>query len=167
MVSLGVEEVKVDSGANKVTVTGKKLDPAVLKEKVEAKTHKQVVVVSPQPSNKGGDKAKDGGGGGGGDGGEKQKKKEDKKGGDSKEESKGEDDKKKAKEKEVLYSVNLCLFATASLSLPQYAPSYSSHCFPNLLHSLCLLLHSAHPSISCAQYFTPKISLTEFFKSPN
>ncbi|XP_019181721.1 PREDICTED: heavy metal-associated isoprenylated plant protein 3-like [Ipomoea nil] len=93
----GVEDVKVELGANKVTVKGK-VDPAVVKEKVEAKTHKQVVVVSPQPANKGGEKAKEGGG-------EKQqqkKKKEDKKGGDSKEEEskKGEDDKKKAKEKE-------------------------------------------------------------------
>ncbi|CAH9136048.1 unnamed protein product [Cuscuta epithymum] len=88
----GVEDVKVDSATGKVTVTGK-VDPTALREKVEAKTHKPVVLVSPQPPSKGGDKVKDGG-----DGGEKAKKK-DNKDGDSKE-NKGEDSNKKAKEKE-------------------------------------------------------------------
>nr|GMD19016.1 heavy metal-associated isoprenylated plant protein 3-like [Ipomoea batatas] len=41
----GVEDVKVELSANKVTVTGK-VDPAVVKEKVEAKTHKQVPAVT-------------------------------------------------------------------------------------------------------------------------
>ncbi|CAH9094547.1 unnamed protein product [Cuscuta europaea] len=89
----GVEDVKVDSATSKVTVTGK-VDPTALREKVEAKTHKPVVLVSPQPPSKGGDKVKDGG-----DGGEKAKKKDNNKDGDSKE-NKGEDDNKKAKEKE-------------------------------------------------------------------
>ncbi|KAI6698070.1 hypothetical protein NL676_018189 [Syzygium grande] len=52
----GVEDVKVDSVGNKLTVTGK-VDPAKIKEKLEEKTKKKVEIVSPQPK-------KDGGGGG-------------------------------------------------------------------------------------------------------
>lgn len=53
----GVEDVKVDRAGNKLTVTGK-VDPAMIKEKLEEKTKKKVEIVSPQPK-------KDGGGGGG------------------------------------------------------------------------------------------------------
>lgn len=52
---VGVEDVKVDSVGNKLTVTGK-VDPAKIKEKLEEKTKKKVEIVSPQPK-------KDGGGG--------------------------------------------------------------------------------------------------------
>lgn len=75
----GVETVNIDRDSSKVTVTGK-VDPVKLREKVEAKTHKKIVLVSPQPSN---GKAK------GGDGGEKQKK------------NGNDEDKKKDTEKEV------------------------------------------------------------------
>ncbi|XP_030522110.1 heavy metal-associated isoprenylated plant protein 6-like isoform X2 [Rhodamnia argentea] len=51
----GVEDVKVDTAANKLTVTGK-VDPTKIKEKLEEKTKKKVEIVSPQPK-------KDGGGG--------------------------------------------------------------------------------------------------------
>ncbi|VFQ67234.1 unnamed protein product [Cuscuta campestris] len=93
----GVEDVKVDGATSKLTVTGK-VDPAALREKVEAKTHRKVTVVSPEPSNKGGggDKVKDGG--------EKDKKKNNNKMKDGKtvEDSKGDDnDKKKEKDKPV------------------------------------------------------------------
>ncbi|KAH6806011.1 hypothetical protein C2S51_030842 [Perilla frutescens var. frutescens] len=52
----GVEKVKADCDANKLTVTGN-VDPAALRERVEYKTKKKVELVSPQPK-------KDGGGGG-------------------------------------------------------------------------------------------------------
>ncbi|CAI9766332.1 unnamed protein product [Fraxinus pennsylvanica] len=55
----GVENVKADWESGKLTVTGK-VDPLWLRERVEYKTKKKVVLVSPQPK-------KDGGGGGGGD----------------------------------------------------------------------------------------------------
>ncbi|KAH6819792.1 Heavy metal transport/detoxification superfamily protein [Perilla frutescens var. hirtella] len=51
----GVEKVKADCDANKLTVTGN-VDPAALRERVEYKTKKKVELVSPQPK-------KDGGGG--------------------------------------------------------------------------------------------------------
>ncbi|KAL6138541.1 hypothetical protein ACLB2K_063822 [Fragaria x ananassa] len=54
----GVEQVKTDAGANKLTVTGK-MDPAALKAKLEEKIKKKVDLVSPQPAKK------EGGGGGG------------------------------------------------------------------------------------------------------
>ncbi|CAN6581001.1 unnamed protein product [Malus baccata var. baccata] len=53
----GVEQVKTDSAANILTVTGK-VNPAGLKEKLEQKIKKKIDLVSPQPK-------KDGGGGGG------------------------------------------------------------------------------------------------------
>lgn len=97
----GVEDVKVDGATSKLTVTGK-VDPAALREKVEAKTHRKVTVVSPEPSNKGGgggDKVKDGG--------EKDKNKNNKtKDGKKVEDSKGDDnDKKKEKDKPVATAV--------------------------------------------------------------
>ncbi|GFQ03297.1 heavy metal-associated isoprenylated plant protein 26 [Phtheirospermum japonicum] len=52
----GVEKVKADCAANKLSVTGN-VDPAWLRERVEYKTKKKVELISPQPK-------KDGGGGG-------------------------------------------------------------------------------------------------------
>ena len=52
----GVEDVKVDSASNKVTVTGK-ADPVKLREKLEEKTKKEVALISPIPKKE----AKDGG----------------------------------------------------------------------------------------------------------
>ncbi|CAA2980851.1 ribosome biogenesis regulatory homolog [Olea europaea subsp. europaea] len=51
----GVENVKADSGNNKLTVTGK-MDPFWLRERVECKTKKKVELISPQPKkeNRGG-----------------------------------------------------------------------------------------------------------------
>ncbi|XP_068340811.1 heavy metal-associated isoprenylated plant protein 6-like [Pyrus communis] len=91
----GVEQVKTDSAANKLTVTGK-VDPAGLKEKLEQKIKKKVELVSPQPK-------KDGGGGGGGDkkpaaDGKAEKKGEEKKPTDDK---KPADDKKAAEDKKA------------------------------------------------------------------
>lgn len=56
----GVEQVKTDAGANKLTVTGK-VDAAALKAKLEERIRKKVDLVSPQPAKK------EGGGEGGGD----------------------------------------------------------------------------------------------------
>lgn len=58
MIVIGVEQVKTDAGANKLTVTGK-MDPAALKARLEEKIKKKVDLVSPQPAKK------EGGGGGG------------------------------------------------------------------------------------------------------
>ncbi|KAF5737530.1 putative Heavy metal transport/detoxification superfamily protein [Tripterygium wilfordii] len=44
----GVEDVKADTGANKLTVTGK-VDPTKIKERLEEKTKKKVDIISPQP----------------------------------------------------------------------------------------------------------------------
>lgn len=44
----GVEDVKADISANKLTVTGK-VDPAKLRDKLAEKTKKKVELVSPQP----------------------------------------------------------------------------------------------------------------------
>ncbi|GMY14799.1 heavy metal-associated isoprenylated plant protein 5-like [Fagus crenata] len=49
----GVEGVKTDYTANKVTVTGK-VDPTEIKEKLEQKIKKKVELVSPQPKKDGG-----------------------------------------------------------------------------------------------------------------
>lgn len=68
----GVEDVKADISANKLTVTGK-VDPAKLRDKLEEKTKKKVELVSPQPKK---DAA---GGGGGGDKPPPEKKSEEKK----------------------------------------------------------------------------------------
>ncbi|KAI3472288.1 hypothetical protein Pfo_029803 [Paulownia fortunei] len=74
----GVEKVKADCAANKLTVTGN-VDPAWLRERAEYKTKKKVELISPQPK-------KDGGGAGG-------DKKADEKS-DKKAEEKKADDKK-------------------------------------------------------------------------
>ncbi|RWR91587.1 heavy metal-associated isoprenylated plant protein 3 isoform X1 [Cinnamomum micranthum f. kanehirae] len=65
----GVQEVKGDSSNNKLTVVGK-VDPEKIRERIEYKTKKNVVLVSPLPN-----KDKEGGGGGG----EKKKEKPDEK----------------------------------------------------------------------------------------
>ncbi|XP_022978408.1 heavy metal-associated isoprenylated plant protein 6 [Cucurbita maxima] len=49
----GVSDVKADSSSNKLTVTGK-VDPAVIKAKLEQKTKKKTEIVSPQPKKDGG-----------------------------------------------------------------------------------------------------------------
>ncbi|XP_047976351.1 heavy metal-associated isoprenylated plant protein 6-like [Salvia hispanica] len=51
----GVEKVKTDYEANKLTVTGN-VDPAALRDRVAYKTKKKVELVSPQPKKEGGDK---------------------------------------------------------------------------------------------------------------
>ncbi|KAI4341946.1 hypothetical protein MLD38_026614 [Melastoma candidum] len=55
--SSGVDDVEIDLGANKLTVTGK-VDPAKLREKLESKTHKKIELLSPLPAAA---PAKDGG----------------------------------------------------------------------------------------------------------
>ncbi|KAJ7972360.1 Heavy metal-associated isoprenylated plant protein [Quillaja saponaria] len=56
----GVEDVKTDVSANKLTVIGK-VDPTKLQDKLAEKTKKKVDVVSPQPKkDAGGDKKSDG-----------------------------------------------------------------------------------------------------------
>ncbi|XP_075512994.1 heavy metal-associated isoprenylated plant protein 3-like [Primulina tabacum] len=78
----GVEKVKADSAANKLTVVGK-VDPAGLRERVEYKTKKKVEILSPQPKKEGGD----GGVAAGGDkktDGKPERKAEEKKGDDKK-----------------------------------------------------------------------------------
>ena len=54
---VGVEEVKIGCGANKLTVKGTNLDPTAIREKLEKEIKKKFELVSPQPK-------KDGGGGG-------------------------------------------------------------------------------------------------------
>ncbi|KAK8621816.1 hypothetical protein V6N13_081248 [Hibiscus sabdariffa] len=44
----GVEDVKTDSGANKLTVIGK-IDPSKIRERLAEKTNKKVDLISPQP----------------------------------------------------------------------------------------------------------------------
>lgn len=44
-----VDDVKADIASNKLTVVGKKLDPAKVKEKVEEKTKNKVEIVSVHP----------------------------------------------------------------------------------------------------------------------
>ncbi|WMV56013.1 hypothetical protein MTR67_049398 [Solanum verrucosum] len=91
----GVEKVTCDADSKKLTVIGK-VDPVMLKEKVEQKTHKNVELVSPVPKKDG--KGKGGGGGdsAGGAGEEKKKQNKEK---DAKENKGGGED-KKTKEKE-------------------------------------------------------------------
>lgn len=74
--------MKADCGSGKLTVKGN-VDPTWLREKVESKTKKKVVLVSPQPKKDGG------GGGGGGD-----KKSDEKKPAEKKAEEKKPEDKK-------------------------------------------------------------------------
>ncbi|KAG7964388.1 hypothetical protein I3843_09G167800 [Carya illinoinensis] len=87
----GVEDVKTDCAANKLTVTGK-ADPAAIKERLEEKTKKKVELVSPQPKKDGGGEKKPE---------EKSEKKEEKK-----EEKKKEDD-KKPKESSLVLKIRL------------------------------------------------------------
>ncbi|XP_019228017.1 PREDICTED: heavy metal-associated isoprenylated plant protein 3-like [Nicotiana attenuata] len=89
----GVEKVQCDADSNKLTVIGK-VDPVMLREKVEQKTHKHVELVSPVPKKDG--KGKDGGGGGAAE----EKKKQNKENKDPKENKGGGEDNKKSKEKE-------------------------------------------------------------------
>ena len=58
VIVVGVEVVKTDCGAIKVTVKGTNVDPTAIREKLEEKFKKNVELVSPQP------KKEDGGGGG-------------------------------------------------------------------------------------------------------
>lgn len=44
-----VDDVKADIASNKLTVVGKKVDPAKVKEKVEEKTKNKVEIVSVHP----------------------------------------------------------------------------------------------------------------------
>lgn len=44
----GVDDVKVDTPNNKLTVTGK-VDPGKIKERLEERTRKKVEIISPQP----------------------------------------------------------------------------------------------------------------------
>ena len=85
----GVVDVKTDCGANKVTVTGK-VEPAKLKERLEAKTKKKVDLVSPQPK-------KDAGGG--------EKKSEEKS--EKKPDDKKSEEKKPPKESTVVLKIRL------------------------------------------------------------
>ena len=55
----GVANAKADSDTNKVTVIGK-VDPAMLREKLEQKTKKKVELLSPAPKK---EKKNDDGGG--------------------------------------------------------------------------------------------------------
>lgn len=55
-----MEDVKADSGANKLTVTGK-VDPAKVRDRLAEKTKKKVDLISPQPKK---DAAPAAGGGG-------------------------------------------------------------------------------------------------------
>ncbi|XP_038883783.1 heavy metal-associated isoprenylated plant protein 6-like [Benincasa hispida] len=55
----GVSDVKADPSSNKLTVTGK-VDPAIIKTKLEQKTKKKIEIISPQPKKDGsGDKKPD------------------------------------------------------------------------------------------------------------
>ena len=56
VIIVGVEEVKIGCGANKLTVKGTNLDPTAIREKLEKEIKKKFELVSPQPK-------KDGGGG--------------------------------------------------------------------------------------------------------
>ncbi|KAM3302851.1 hypothetical protein P3S67_013881 [Capsicum chacoense] len=94
----GVEKVMRDEDSKKLTVIGK-VDPVMLREKVEWETHKKVELVSPIPKTDG--KGKGGGGNGGdnGTGEEEKKKQKQNKEKDSRENKGGEDKKTKEKEK--------------------------------------------------------------------
>ncbi|XP_074276319.1 heavy metal-associated isoprenylated plant protein 6-like [Silene latifolia] len=83
----GVESVKTDVSNNKLMVTGK-VDPVMVKEKVEEKMKKKAELVSLQPNKS----AKEGGSGGGDNGGKK--KSDDKKPEEKKSEAKPDDKKK-------------------------------------------------------------------------
>ncbi|MCD9646809.1 hypothetical protein HAX54_036992 [Datura stramonium] len=88
----GVEKVMCDAESKKLTVIGK-VDPVMLREKVEQKTHKHVELVSPVPKKDGKGKGGNDGGDGGAGGGEEKKK------------QKGEDKKTKEKEPPIITAV--------------------------------------------------------------
>lgn len=117
----GVEKVTCDADSKKLTVIGK-VDPVMLKEKVEQKTHKNVELVSPVPKKDG--KGKGGGGGdsAGGAGEEKKKQNKEK---DAKENKGGEED-KKTKEKEVLQKL---LTNCRVVSLVVFILLHYFHCY--------------------------------------
>lgn len=104
----GVEDAKVDSGSNKVTVTGK-FDAAKLREKLEEKTKKKVELISPAPKKE----AKDGGADKKTD-----KKPDEKKADDKKPDEKKADDKKKEEKKEVPFVT--CAFPIPSIPCAVY-----------------------------------------------
>lgn len=96
----GVENVKTECSAGKLTVVGK-VDPVKIKERVEEKTKKKVELLSLQPNKP--PTKEGGGGGGGGGGGEKkadEKKPEEKKSEGKSDDKKSEDKKEKEKPKE-------------------------------------------------------------------
>jgi len=102
----GVETVKAESDAGKVTVTGK-LDPVKVRDNLAEKMKKKVEIVSPQPKK---DKDKD-----------KEKEKEENK--DAKTNNKNQDKKNKDKEvrsliRSFISGPNLFLFYFILLSLP-------------------------------------------------
>lgn len=79
----------------KITVVGK-VDPAMLREQVEQKTHKKVELISPQPKKDGGEKENTKGKDNGGGDVKKEKKKE-----SNGKKSSDKSDQKASKEKEV------------------------------------------------------------------
>lgn len=89
-ISEGVVTVKADRDAKKLTVTGN-LDPAWLREKIEAKTKKKVELLSPLPKPAATATATAAGGGG------------DKKAEEKKVEEKKPEDSKEAKEVTIQY----------------------------------------------------------------
>lgn len=115
---LGVEQVKTDAGANKLTVTGK-VDAAALKAKLEERIRKKVDLVSPQPAKK------EGGGEGGGD--KKKAEEKSEKPSEKKAEEKKPADKPKEKEapKEVKIIINSFLACTTWRSSSQRGVNFS------------------------------------------
>ncbi|KAH9602586.1 hypothetical protein KSS87_017649 [Heliosperma pusillum] len=89
----GVESVKTDVSANKLMVTGK-VDPVMVKEKVEEKMKKKAELVSLQPNKAAKEGGNGGGGGGEGNGNGGKKKPDDKKTEEKKSEGKSDDKKK-------------------------------------------------------------------------
>ncbi|KAJ0027793.1 hypothetical protein Pint_35694 [Pistacia integerrima] len=89
----GVQSVKTDCDANKVTVVGK-VDPAKMKERLEEKTKKKVELISPQPK-------KDAAAGGG------DKKPDEKKAEEKKPDEKKAEEKKAPKEITVVLKIRL------------------------------------------------------------
>lgn len=129
---VGVESVKTDCSAGKLTVVGK-VDPVKIKERVEEKTKKKVELLSFQPNKP---SNKEGGGGGGGEkksdggGGEKksdggEKKADDKKSEAKSDDKKSEDKKEKAQEKpkEVIFFYSL----SSSVLTFQFPPLFNFH----------------------------------------
>lgn len=93
----GVEDVKTDCGANKLTVIGK-VDPAKVRDRLAEKTKKKVDLISPQPKK---DAAPPAAGGGGDKKPDPEKKPKEKKPEEKKEEKKPP---KEVKNKLVFYT---------------------------------------------------------------